>query len=260
MRVNGWQMKAATWVVLLTLIGGGVSTLAKEVPHLAGETKKRLEVSLESANQWIQSLGSPAEVCDIYDQAVRDLYWLDKGSKSLVVIGRSGIEFCLQSAHRASTTSASDSFKAQAKTIAYNVAANSWPGWGDDGVVIADEEIKAGLAAAELNLKLALELKKPDDKVAGAYWLLSALQLALGLYPQSLASIDQGIFYSQKTADPLPIAFNEGFKSLVLLASGEMAAGKALYARATTQLQNLKSEDAQSYLGQLATAKRIFVK
>jgi hypothetical protein len=41
-----------------------------------------------------------------------------------------------------------------AKTIAFNVGANTWPGWGDEGVEISCDQRKAGLAAAMLSHRL----------------------------------------------------------------------------------------------------------
>lgn len=235
--------------------------MAKEIPNLAVEVKNRLDVDPQSAFAWIQSLGTPSEVGEIYNQAVRQLYWLEKGARGLARVGNAGISFCLTQAEKLENIDpkAANEFKTQAKIIAYNLAANSWPGWGDEGVVIAKSDTEAGFEAALLNLKLALELKKPADKIAVAYWLLSAMQLALGNYPDSLSFLDQSSVYSQN--NQVGLAFNEGFRGLILLTSGARDEGARAFDSGLCKLKKFTgNEEAQSFCSQLVAARRIFVK
>lgn len=246
-------------IILFTWLGGNVAS-AKNIPNLALEVKNRLVNDPQQAFSWIQSLGTSSEVCDIYNQAVQDLYWLEKGSKSLIIVGKAGISYCLTESEKLASKDqqGSDNFKAQAKTISYNLASNSWPGWGDEGVSIARPEIEAGLESAKLNLKLAYELNKPADKIASAYWLLSALQLALQKYQDSLLSIDQSNNYAQQSKDETIIAYGTAFKGLILLASGNKNEGQQLFDSNILKLKNIGSDDALSYVGQLDIAKKIF--
>ena len=235
---------------------------AAKIPNLAEEVKKKISTDSFAAVQWINSLGEPKEVCEIYDQAVRDLYWSDKGAANLVTIGRAGINFCLGKSKESEAIDQkrAEEFKAQAKTIAFDVASNSWRGWGDEGVTIARTDMEAGLDAAKLNLRLAFELKKPDDKVAIAYWLLSAMQLAFAQYETAGNSIDQAILYAKKTKDATQTAFCEGFKGLIQLSSGNLSAGQTAFDAAILELKTIANDDAKGYIGQLETAKKIFVK
>ena len=125
---------------------------------------------------------------------------------------------------------------------------------------MAPNDIEAGRQAAQLKLKLAFELKKPDDKISAAYWLLSALQLALAQYKDSTSSIDQSIDHAKKAQDRLQEVFSEGFKGLILMASQNSSLGQPLFDRAIQTLKAIGSDDANGYVGQLETAKRIFVK
>ncbi len=235
--------------------------LAKDIPNLATEVKTRLDVDRISAFDWIEGQGTPSEVCDIYDQAVRDLYWLDKGAKNLVIVGNRGIAFCLEQAATAGSSELAIVFKGQAKTIAYNVAANSWPGWGDEGVVITPYEVALGLDAAKLNLSLALELNKPADKIAAAYWLVSAMHLACGQYNEGLIAIDKSNNYAAMVKDnSTVIAYGEAFKGLILLNTGDQNAGSLLFNSGVSALNGIGTDDAKSYIGQLETARKIFVK
>ena len=49
--------------------------------------------------------------------------------------------------------------------MAYNVAANCWPGWGDEGVVIEAAHIDVGLELAMLSLRLVEELGQGPSSV-----------------------------------------------------------------------------------------------
>ena len=52
--------------------------------------------------------------------------------------------------------------KTKAKVIAYNAAANGWPGWGDDGIVITQSHIEEAfdLAKGEKHAR-AMGLRHP---------------------------------------------------------------------------------------------------
>ena len=63
-----------------------------------------------------------------------------------------------------------------ARMIAFNVGANSWPGWGDDGVEISPDQRQAGSEAATLSLRLVNELNLGPSQIGKAchVWLPAA--------------------------------------------------------------------------------------
>ncbi len=93
-----------------------------------------------------------------------------------------------------------------------------------------------------------------------AYWLLSALQLALSQFKDGISSINQSIDYAKKAQDRLQEVFSEGFKGIIVMASGNLNMGQSLFDEAIKNLKAIGSDDANGYIGQLETAKRIFVK
>jgi hypothetical protein len=68
--------------------------------------------------------------------------------------------------------------KTAAKSLAYNVAANCWPRWGEEGVAIDAGAIEEGLELARLSLQLVGELKLGARPLGSAFWLVGALNLA----------------------------------------------------------------------------------
>lgn len=252
--------KLAIAVIFLLVQLGGVVANAKDIPSFAAEVKTRLEKNNLDAIAWINSLGTPSEVCELYDRAVRELYWLDKGSKNLLIIGRAGFDYCLNVASKSVTPDVIARFKSQAKTIAFDVAANSWPGWGDEGVVIQSNEVRDGYDFARINLDLAIELKKPNDKVAIAHWLVAAMQLALSQYTEARTSAVNAIEYAHLANDKIFESFMVGFKGLIELASGNKSEGAQNFEDGINKLKAINNENANGYIGQLEVANKIFVK
>lgn len=126
------------------------------------------------AIELIEAQDSAEKVAQTYSSLVRDIYWSDKNGTNLVFFGKAGVIYCLEKSET------SPSMKTWARTLAEDVAANTWPGWKDPGVVISEEDREEGLGMAKLNLTLTLELQDSMDKVAAAHWLIGAHLLAKG--------------------------------------------------------------------------------
>ena len=61
---------------------------------------------------------------------------------------------------------------------AYNIAANCWPGWGEEGAAVTDEQRKLGAAFAKAHLEIVSKLDVSAK--ANAYWINAAHELAAG--------------------------------------------------------------------------------
>jgi hypothetical protein len=80
--------------------------------------------------------------------------FIDRGApdvQHMIEVGRRGIKYALDHADCVESDDPATAAKLMeiAKTISFNVGANSWPGWGDDGVEISSEQRKAGIEAAD---------------------------------------------------------------------------------------------------------------
>ena len=109
----------------------------------------------------------------------------------MAAIGKAAVRYHLKRSELARDVAATVKLKTAAKTLAYNVAANCWPGWGDEGVVIEASHIDAGLELAILSLRLVEELALGPHQLGNAHWLVGALQLAAGRLDASLLSFGQ---------------------------------------------------------------------
>jgi len=173
--------------------------------------------------------------------------------------GRAGVELGLAAADRLSAgdLDAAKGLKTAAKRLAYNVAANCWPGWGDEGVEITPEHIEQGLALADQSLKLVQTLELGDHQLGTGYWLVGALQFAAGRD----AKADDAFERARQAFD----AAGETAESLMARGYRALAAKRnsILHDRAVQDLEEIVavlakvgSDDAKFFIDQLHTADR----
>jgi len=89
-----------------------------------------------------------------------------------------GVAYCCATASRLDDKRAH--FLEQAKIIAYNLGANTWPGWDDPGVDLSPTDLAIGRDAAAFSLALVEELDLGDAQRANGLWLVAAHDLAAG--------------------------------------------------------------------------------
>lgn len=139
--------------------------------------KQRLE-----AIALIESQESAEAVAASYSELLKSLYWNNRSCADFVFYGKAAVAYCLKKSLELQTRDVefSRSMKVWAKALACEVATNTWPGWQDPGVVIAEEDREEGLNMAKLYLNLMLELQNPLEKLGSAHWLIGAHLLAKG--------------------------------------------------------------------------------
>jgi tetratricopeptide (TPR) repeat protein len=143
--------------------------------------------------QFIEAAGNPIIVASAYQDFAQALYRQNKDVQHMIDAGRRGIEFARDHAARIESDDPETAAKLMeiAKTISFNVGANTWPGWGDDGVEISPYQRKAGIEAATLSLRLVNELNLGPRQMGNAHWLVGAHHIAAGRPEAALASLDE---------------------------------------------------------------------
>ncbi len=224
--------------------------------------QKITDESIYSAIEYINSIGDDIEVAKTYSMAVKKLYWADKGARNLVLIGHAGINHLLNKANEVNETDPAQAteLKSWAKTIAYDVGANTWPGWNDEGVTISDTEMYAGLNSAKLNLKLGLSLDKPKDKIAIAHWLLGAHYLAAKNFDESANSFTAAINISKDLKDETSTLLSTGYLAIAKILSGNKTEGESVFNKSIEGLEVIGTKDSEFYVQQLKTALAVFSK
>ncbi len=103
-------------------------------------------------------------------------------------------------------------YKSQLLPITYNLATNTWPGWGEGEVSpdINERHQAIGMEAAHLNVKVAEELNAPPQRRKNGYWALGIHQIAAGNYTEA----------TQTLARSRDLADEAGIEDAKLMAQG----------------------------------------
>ena len=112
--------------------------------------------------------------------AMDSLYWERKDLPATILLAEAGIAYGMGRARL------KEELRVQllkhVKTLAYNLGSFTWPGWDEPGIDISPEHLQIGLRAAELNLRLSIELERGLLAESRAHWLLGAQHMAVGAY------------------------------------------------------------------------------
>jgi hypothetical protein len=202
-------------------------------------------------------------VAQRYAALVQHLYNDRKDLPRMIVAARAGIQFALLRAQERNSTDAKNAaqLRGQAKAMAYNLAANCWPGWMEPGITIGATERAIGLDAARINLRLGLELQRPAEPLGHAHWLLGAQLLAADQFEASAAqfakSAQQFAAAKKPTEEKMALAYKT-------LAHRVEHAGDAKRQEELKQslaaLESLANDDARFFAEQIRTAEKVFAK
>jgi hypothetical protein len=194
----------------------------------------------------INQTGPPEAVAAAYHTALRDRYWKLHDLPGVIERGRAGILYCL--AH---------SLRSQAKAMAFDVGSFTWPGWEEAGIEPTVDDLSFGRQCAALNLKLAIELNKPPDKVASAHWLVGAHALTAG---DSIAAV--GAFQAGMplltTGSPFEV-YLRGCCAAGRLQAGDDPSIRNELDRAMQQLSGIGDADSLCYLDQVRSIVKLYL-
>jgi hypothetical protein len=202
----------------------------------------------------LQALGTPSEVSNAYDQLLRNAYWEHKDLRLVMLLGTAGIYYNFAHAKLAADDETRLGFKSGAKRLAYNMGSFSWPGWDEPGIVITTADKVRGLEAARLNLRLAIELQKPFDKIRAGAWLLGAQLLSAG-------SVEEALFQFRYAVPEKSDKDYGLFCGYVLLAErmNEVEGAEERWEEHLAHLRTFSTEESKFAETQLLTAYRVFV-
>jgi hypothetical protein len=223
---------------------------------------------LVSAGDWfaaierIQGQGDSSQIAGRYASLVADLYWKAHDLPAVIAIGRAGILYCLGKSLEADVPrETAGELRSVAKGMAYDVGSFTWPGWEEPGINPTPQELLAGRECAQLNLRLAIELKKPAERVSMAHWLVGAHALAAGdaRGAEDHFQLARDLLPATEAAAQATEFLNEGYLAIARLCGNPAdAATRARLDQIIAQLGASDDEDAGTYRAQLLTARRLF--
>jgi hypothetical protein len=215
-----------------------------------------------AAIERVQVEGTPLEIAARYQNLVSNLYWKAHDLSRVVTVGRAGILYCLGQSLVSKSPEEIETLRSIAKGLAFDVGSFTWPGWEEPGIDPTAADLALGMDCARLNLRLAIELKKPADRLSMAHWLVGA---------QALAARDCELAEQQfqLAVDVLPPGdfshaalqlCNSGYLAIAYLAKNP--ADAATVGQLDQILEHLSAQtddDSKTYLAQLISARRLFV-
>jgi hypothetical protein len=212
---------------------------------------------VEQAISVITSGRDPLEAGAAFAALGKVLYRDRKDVTRMIAIGEAGVTFCLQEARSAADAATATKLKTRAKNIAYNTAANCWPGWGDDGIRIDDSHLLSGLRLAGICRDLVDELQLGQRALGGADWLSGALKLAAGHPGEALSDFEQARRAFECGGEAAYELMARGYIALARKADPATApVGAHEFPAALQALRNEGSKDAIFFAEQLVVAER----
>lgn len=225
--------------------------LLEKVTHQLEEKDTYTIISELSEN------ATPLETAGRFSNLIRFLYFQKKDISRMVLCGRIGIQYAISESRK--DTGDSEKLLSFAKEMAYNTSTNCWPGWNDEGVTPNATDLAAGKDLALFNYRMALELKKDEDKVANALWLIGVHQLAGREYDQAASTFDQAA-EKFKIADKKDFYWMaKGYLALAKKLSGDKE-GENLEKEAFRELTQIGTDDSIYFVEQIQTAEKAFLK
>jgi len=207
----------------------------------------------------IDAYPDPVTMSTAFNSVARTLYRQDKDVSNMLVAGDTGLAYCLKKSAVESDKDRARELKKLARIIAFNTAANCWPGWGDAGIVIAKSHISAAIELAAKCRDLSQELAQAPRERGGAHWLVGALELAAGRFSAARSAFEEAErVYGSDEALSSYVLMARGYIALAQKAEPQshMANAEALN-KALEQLRFEGSKDAIFFAEQIATADRL---
>lgn len=206
-----------------------------------------------AAVDFVNRHSDPLTVFDTYDRLIDHLYHEAKNVPGMILIGLAAIQYGLARAAAEPDRARSREIKERVKALAYNVAANTWPGWDDPGIEITRTDQVIGLDVARVNLRLAHELQRGDLALARGHWIVGAHLLAARQYNDAKHAFGEAARLALAAGERAESLSAKGFDALTGVLQGEDRAG----------LDAVKAElaglaDGPFFAGQIDTALKVF--
>ena len=103
-------------------------------------------------------------------------------------------------------------YKSAAIPMTYNLAANTWIGWGpSEAAAVRERHRELGLVAARKNVELAAELGLGPERRRNGYWILGAHQVAIGDHRAAAESFATSAALAKEAEDAAAALMAQGW-------------------------------------------------
>jgi hypothetical protein len=203
----------------------------------------------------------PTAIGSALNSVVKKLYREYSDVTNMIVAGNIGLDYCLRKSAAESNEEKRRELKKLGKIIAFNTAANCWPGWGDPGIIIEEAHLRDGIKLATESRALVQELALEPREQGTAHWLVGALELAAGRFRAARVAFEQAEQVSlTAAATSVNALMARGYISLARKADPQSRTeGMNMLSETLARLRAEGSKDALFFADQLATADRVLL-
>ncbi len=215
---------------------------------------------LQAAFLLVESSGDLVHISASYNDLAQALYTQRKDVTRMLAVARRGVSFSLEAAERVGSSDAgrAATLKERAKIIAYNASANSWPGWGDEGIVIGHDHLAEASDLADQAFRLVEELELGNKQLGNGQWLIGALHMSAGRGAEAEAAFLRARDANRAAGAQVPELMVEGYRALLRKRFPEIHPRGALdFEEVSRRLEQNGSKEALFFLQQLKTADRL---
>ncbi|QOV90748.1 hypothetical protein [Humisphaera borealis] len=201
-----------------------------------------------------------AAALKLYADAVNEAYWVRKDLVVTVALCRAGIHCGLNAAVRLPDGDSvrQAELRGKAKSLAYNLASFTWPGWDEAGIACDTGSIAAGYDAARLNVRLARELQKGELPMSRGLWMLAGHELCRKQYALARDHYERAAAHAAIAASPADEALGKAFASLVSVIQDPQDADARMRLEHLTALLG-EVEEGAAFVQQVRNAERVFL-
>jgi len=213
-----------------------------------------------AAAEYLKSRDNRLLAIDAWSQVVMDAYWERKDLTAVLALGRAGIDYALEVAGEteAASPDAAAKIRGVAKSIAYNIASFTWPGWCEPGITVTARDLALGMDAARANLRWARELGKDDLALSRADWMVGAHELAAGNYTEARTHFESASDYAKAAGNNGERLMNHAYALISTLVENPKDEG-ARRDYEETKKELAGEEDGQFFIDQLDSALAVFL-
>lgn len=242
-----WQRRFSVWLAVWLLVGNGIAMAdsdqrkAHQAALEAMQAEALEETSPDSLRMANYLLGQA------FNRGVDNL-------DSYAYLSKLVIQHTLGLAEREPHRAVE--YRRAAVPMTYNLAVNTWVGWGpgEVGAVTAHHR-RLGLEAARKNVELAAELGLGPERRRNGYWALGAQLLASGDYAAAVKAFARSRDFGEQAKLPSAKLMAQGWVHVShLLAGTDEATHAAELERVKEELRGLDNNDGAFYADQYAIA------
>ena len=112
-------------------------------------------------------------------------------------------------------------YRTAAVPLTYNLAADTWSGWGL-GAAIAEPYRKLGMEAARLNTELALDVGLGPERRKNGFWILGAHLIAAGRVDDAISAFERSRELAIEAGDATSALMAKGWVHLASVVGGRV--------------------------------------